>query len=107
MPSPAAKRRRSTTCTITRNPTAGETGVTNIVTDLACTPPYPATPQAWALATAFNGWEIVTNDNADIKDKQVVTMASGQVFTIERNKRWPATGRRAGFVQLLLLERGA
>ena len=107
MRSPAAKLRRSTTCTISRNPTAGETGVTVIVSDLACTPPYPATPQQWDMATAFNGWEIVTDDASGVKDEQVVTMASGQVFTIKRNKRWSGNSRRSGFIHLLLMERGA
>lgn len=107
MARPTVQRRRSTTCTITRNPTAGETGVTVIVSDLACSPPYPATPKDWELATGFNGWEIVTDDADGIKDKHVVTMASGKVFTIERNKRWPGNERRDGFIHLLLMERGA
>lgn len=107
MPSPARKRRRSTTCTITRKPAAGQTGVTNVVTGLNCTPPYPATPEAWELATAYNGWEIVTDDSSLIKDKDVLTTAAGQVFTIERQKRYPATGRRDGFCHLLLMERNA
>ncbi len=107
MASPAAKRRRSTTCTITRNPTAGETGITTIVSNLPCTPPYPANREAWELAVSYNSWEIVTNDTALIEDQHVLTMSSGQVFTIERNRRWPGNGRKTGFVHLLVMERDA
>jgi len=107
MPSPRARRRRSTTCAITRNPAAGQTGITSVILSLNCTPPYPASPEQWELGVAFNGWEIQTDDSALIKDKDVLTTAAGQVFTVERQKRYPAHNGRDGFCYLLLMERGA
>jgi hypothetical protein len=57
------------------------------------------------MATAFNGWEIITDYNGDIKDKDVLTTAAGKIFTIERQKPYPSHNGRDGFCHLLLMER--
>lgn len=78
-------------CTVTRNPATGDTGVTTIVTGLACTLPYPIENEAgfkrWG-ATDFNGFELFAEDDTDVKDGDILTTNSTAYTIRRRPQRW-------------------
>lgn len=90
-------RRLTHTCTITRRPNVGQSGVTTVAQGLACSQPYPAssdTRRDPQLASITNLFEMVTA-NAAIDDEDILTLdgETERVFHIRRAQEWQSARR--------------
>lgn len=104
MSTPNRARRMTETCTITRNPSAGNTGITTVATDLPCTPAYPVDETAmrmWELATTARMFEISAADSPGVRDGDLVAL-DGKTYLIKGRQRWPVRPRRAALLHLVM-----
>ena len=80
-----------TTGDITRNPVAGQTGLTTIAEDVPCTKVYPANARDWLanFGTDVIGHELYIQTEASVKAEDIITI-DGKSYTIKRCNVWPA-----------------
>ena len=93
--------------TITRNPTAGQTGLTTVAQDVPCSRVYPANMRKWNanFATDFVGHEAYLNTEKNVKPEDVLELDS-QSYTVKMVNSWPPMFKgMASHVELLLEER--
>ncbi len=90
---PIRDARHHRTCTVTRPPTAGQSGITTVVANLPCSNPWPAskaTREIPLLATIVELYE-ATADEAQFKNDDTITMDDGTIFKIKMAQRWQAS----------------
>lgn len=106
MTAPSRRRKLSRTCDITRAPATGETGVTAVVTGLACTNPFPASRETRSrpeLATVFDLWEIMGAEASDVENNDTLTLDDGRVFNIIKANSWtPGATSFVGLTHFIL-----
>lgn len=98
--------RMTQTCDVTRNPAAGGSGVTAVVTDLACTNAWPAdenSKRRWDLATTYRMFEMAAANNDDVRDKDVLTIG-GKTYLVRGVQRWPSSRNGRPVLMHLILE---
>ena len=90
------------TCTITKNPSAGSTGVSDVATDLACTSPYPVqmgNMQEVVNATIYDMMNIITDYNEAVAPGQLLAWGA-RLFTIKRVAHWHS--KQGSFMSLFM-----
>ena len=88
---------------MTRNPTAGSTGVASVASAVPCTPAYPADDRAaavWALATTERKFVLYCEQTA-VRDGDIVTVG-GDSYQVKGKQAWHARGSRLAFDALLI-----
>ena len=77
---------------ITRNPTAAETGITQVATNVPCSTIYPADRRKWDvdLATEFTWHEAFLETAAAVQTEDVLAV-NGRSLTIKKVNRWTDT----------------
>jgi hypothetical protein len=79
----------STTCTISRNPSVGETAVTQIATGLPCMPVYPAgSGQQFAHSVQYDKLETIIQYVDGIQQEDVFECGD-ELYTIAHVNKWP------------------
>ena len=105
MTHPNRRRKLSRTCTVTRAPATGETGVTAVAAALPCTNPFPASRETRSrpeLAHIYELWEIVATYVA-AENNDTLTLDDGQVFSIVKANPWlPATTKTGNLTHFVL-----
>lgn len=104
----ARETRHSRTCTVTRPPATGSTGITVVASQLPCSPPWPARPALRVvpeLATILELYEM-TSDAADFRSDDSLTLDDGTRFKIKSANRWEGSrpGRPPFYALILVRE---
>lgn len=95
--------RMTQTCDVTRQPAAGGSGVTAVVSGLACTNIWPAdeaSKRRWDLATTYRMFEMAAENDDDVRDKDVLT-ANAVTYLVRGVQRWKSA--RNGRTDLMYL----
>lgn len=77
------------TCNVTKLPVAGESQPTVIAEALKCSAPYPKAFQNFETATGWDGYQMFTELNQDVKNNHIVEVM-GLEFAIKQARPWPA-----------------
>ncbi len=99
--------RHHRTCTVTRPPATGESGITNVATDLPCSNPWPAGKEAReipGLASIVELYEMTAN-RAVFQNDDTVTMDDVTVFKIKRAMPWVSSKATQAKFYFLVLEK--
>ncbi len=98
-------RRLTQTCDVTRNPAAGGSGVTAVVSGLACSQVWPAdenSKRRWDLATTYRMFEVITAANDGIRDKDVLTIGA-RTYLVRGKQKWtPSRNGRSPLMRMVL-----
>lgn len=92
------------TCDITRNPTAGSTGVTAVVSNLDCTVLYPADEKAmrlYNLGSTVRKFTLFTAVHNGVQDGDIVTIGD-KTYSIEGSQLWPSRNGRSAFLAMVV-----
>ncbi len=94
-------------CTITRKPTAGQTGTLTIATGLICSNPAPPNQNAvnhFQLATTFKQYELFTDKQDDVQKDDIVTLNGITYEITQPPMRWNMRNKDP-FMSLIMQER--
>ena len=97
-----ARHKRS--CTVTRPPATGESGVVIVASDLPCSNPWPAGKETRALpdmATIVALYEM-SSDEAAFENEDTLTLDDGTIFKIKRAQPWRSSSNRSPFFMLIV-----
>ncbi len=90
------------TCNVTKNPSAGSTGVAAVVTGLACTAPFPVqmgNMQVIVNATTYDMMNIIADYNEAVAPGQLLAWGARE-FTIKRVAPWHS--RQGSFLSIFM-----
>lgn len=99
--------RHKRTCTVTRPPATGESGVTNVATNLPCSNAWPAGRETRAIpemATIAELYEMTSN-TAAFENEDTLTLDDGTVFKIKRAQPWDSSLATRPTFYFLILEK--
>ena len=100
--------RHKRTCTITRPPATGESGITNVAVNLPCSNTWPAgreTRELPDLATIVELYEMTT-DEATYQNDDTLTMDDdGTEFKVKRAMPWKSSFSNRPTFYFVILEK--
>lgn len=100
--------RHKRTCTVTRPPATGESGITTVAANLPCSNPWPAGKEAREipdLATIVELYEMTTDEATFANDDTLAMDDDGTQFKIKRALRWQSTLANRPTFYMVILEK--
>ena len=100
--------RHKRTCTVTRPPATGESGITTVAANLPCSNPWPAGKEAREipdLATIVELYEMTTNTATYLNDDTLTMDDDSIQFKVKRAMKWESSSPTRPAFYFLILEK--